>query len=55
MNIYFVKRAIAVILYPKSGRTKELVVLDQLYITNGMDLFAPFDDLIGSVRVNVFD
>ena len=55
MNVYFVVRAVTVILYPKGGRAKQFIVFDQFHIADGMDLLSSFDDLIGSVRVNVFD
>lgn len=55
MDVYFVISAIAIVLYAKGGGAEQFVVFDEFDIPDGMDLLSSLDDLIGSMRVNVFD
>jgi hypothetical protein len=55
MDVYFVVGTIAIVLYTKCGGAEQFVIFDEFDIPDGMDLLSSLDNLVGSVRVNVFD
>src|ERR1700743_309964 len=55
LHVYFVIRGIAVILNPEGNRFEQLVVFDQLYVTNGVDLFPPTNHFIGSIGIYILN
>jgi hypothetical protein len=50
----FVKCRVIVVLDPEGDGPQEFVVLHELHIADGVDLFTPTDDLIGTVVVDEF-
>src|SRR5687767_4653524 len=55
LNINFVIRGIAVILYPEYGRAKQIIVLNKFNKADSMDFFSATDYLICSMGVYILD
>ena len=54
LYINFVKRAVIVILHPKTYGAQQVVVLNEFNVSYRMDFFPTTDDFIRSVVVNEF-
>jgi hypothetical protein len=55
LHIHFIIRGIAVVLNPEGNRLEQLVVFDQLYVTNSVDLFPPTNHFISSIGIYILN
>lgn len=53
--VYLIIGIIGIIFNPEGYRVKQIIVLHQLNITNGVNFLSPADNFICTVIVNVFD
>ncbi len=55
LDMYFIRSGIVIVLHPKHRRSKQVIVIGQLRIPNGMDLFAATNGFVGAQCVNWFE